>query len=472
MAQTTIAEPQSFTPAYNPIKYLIDSTNKNLTGFKYIFEVYAGATRIGRFPILPRIGDGYGEIDLSKFLSSYVSWDFEPFNITDYKAENCFFDYKLNVGEEYLAEFNYTAALTNSGGNVRINVTNTFVTGDQVNILQADGGTANPLVEGLHAVTASSSTWFEIGVAWSSVTDVNINGSVTYADNRTIVNYGITGFVGQVFNGAFKWVEFPNYDATDYTLNANTKLWLTNQPKTEFNATLAQDIWLNAKAKPQKLFFINSNGDEFTKPIGNTSSILGLAVGPNNYGTLSIVSGTLPLIKPDTTWYEVYYLDAGQKSIAYRINLDRRQSIDEYDIVFLDRLGSMSSFAFQLRTIERGEIQRDEYNKDVQGYVTGGEWKYNAHEYGFNTYFVSATKTLELTTNWMNDEMSQYFEQLLTSPQCYMKRVTYDCDEVTSEPYVPVILTTNNYEVFRQKNKNLIKYTIVVKLANNDVING
>jgi hypothetical protein len=283
MAQTTIAQPQSFTPAYNPIKFLIDSTNKNLTGFKYIFDVYDGSIRIGRFKALPRIQDGLGELDLSRFLNSYVLFDFEPSVNTDYPAINCFFDYTLEVGEEYLAEFTYTSALTNSGGNVRINVTNTFLVGDQVNILQADGGTANPLVEGLHSVTASSSTWFEIGVAWSSVTDANIDGSVTYADNRKIVDYGLTTLAGQVFNGAFKWVDFPNYDATDYTLNANTKLWLTNQPNTEYYATLAQDIWLNAKAKPsKKIVFTNSQGETFYKTTTNISSILGIAVGPNN----------------------------------------------------------------------------------------------------------------------------------------------------------------------------------------------
>ena len=473
MAQTTIAQPQDFTPAYNPIKFLIDSTNKNLTGFKYIFDVYDGSIRIGRFKVLPRIDDGLGLLDLSRFLSSYVLFDFEPNVNTDYEASNCLFNYTLEVGEEYLAEFTYTSALTNSGGNVRINVTNTFLVGDQVNIFQADGGTANPLVEGLHAVTASSGTWFEIGVAWSSVTNPNIDGSVTYANNRKIVDYGITTLGGQVFNGAFKWADFPNYDATDYTLNASNKLWLTNQPKTEYYATLAQDIWLNAKAKPsKKIIFTNSQGETFSKTTTNISSILGIAVGPNNLGTLTPQSGTLPLIKPDTTYYTFYYEDSGQKSIEYRVNIDRRISITEYDLVFLDRMGSMSSFAFQLKAYERGDVQRDEYNKDVQGYVSGGQWKYDTHAYGFNTYFVSATKTLELGTNWMNDEMSQYFEELLTSPQCYMKRATYDCDDVVSEPYVPVILTTNNYEVFRQRNKNLIKYTIVVKLANNDNING
>jgi hypothetical protein len=359
---------------------------------------------------------------------------------------------------------------------VRVNVTNTFAIGDQINITQVDGGTANPLVEGLHSVINSSGTWFEIGVPWSSVTNANIDGSVVYADNRKLVTYDITTFGKSVFNGAFGWVNFIDYDETQYTLNANTKLWLTDQPQTNFTATLGQDLWLNAKAKAGKrIYFQNSNGDILSKTIATTGNILGVAVGPNNLGTLSVVSGTLPLIKDDTTFYNFWYEDSGQKSVKYRVDIDRRESITEYDLAFLDRMGSFSSFAFQLKSYTRGEVQRDEYNKDVQGYVSGGEWKYNSQEFGFNTYFVSATKTLEITTNWITDEMSVYFEQLITSPQVFMKRVEYSCPDgvlVTSGPYVPVIVTNNSYEVFRQRNKNLIKYTLVVKLANNDTING
>jgi len=77
MAQTTIASPSAFSPAYNPIKFIIDSTNKNNTGFKYIFQVFEAGTanKIGEYKMLPRIGDGYGEQDLSKLLQSQVSWD-------------------------------------------------------------------------------------------------------------------------------------------------------------------------------------------------------------------------------------------------------------------------------------------------------------------------------------------------------------------------------------------------------------
>lgn len=40
---TIIAEPQQLMPAYNPIKYIIDNSNKNEPGFRYIFTIYAAA---------------------------------------------------------------------------------------------------------------------------------------------------------------------------------------------------------------------------------------------------------------------------------------------------------------------------------------------------------------------------------------------------------------------------------------------
>jgi hypothetical protein len=474
MAQTIIAQPQSFTPAYNPVKFIIDSTNKNLNGFKYIFDVYNGATLIGRFKTLPRIADGYGEEDLSKFLSSYVSWDFQPLVTTDYDAVNSYYNFQVKTGEEYLAQFTYTSALTNSGGFVRVNVTNTFAIGDQINLTQSDGGAANPLVEGLHSVTNSSGTWFEIGVAWSSVTNANIDGSVVYADQRKVVTYDVTSFsTKNVFNGARTFVQFTTYNQDQYNPNGPTKEWLTNQPQTEFNATLGQDLWLNVRGRVgKKIAFENDNGDSFYKTLTNNSTIEGVAVGPNNYGTLT---GTGQLITPTTKYYEFWYDDSGQKSVKYRVNLDRRESITEYDLTFLDRMGSFSSFAFQLKAIERGEVTRDEYNQDVKGYVSGGEWTYNTTEFGNSTFNLNNVKTYELNTNWLTDEMSVYFEELITSPQVFMKRVEYSCPDgvlVTSGPYVPVIVTNNTYEVFRQRNKNLIKYTLVVKLANNDSING
>ena len=490
MAQTIIAQPQAFTPAYNPIKYIVDSTNKNLTGFRYIYQVYNGATLLGSFKVVPTYSTGYGELDLSKFLSSYVKWDFDPTITQDLDAVNSFYNYDVKVGEEYLYEISYTSSLTASGTITRVNVSNVFAVGDQVNITQADSGTANPLLEGLHSVVASSSTWFDVNVPFSSITDATINGVVNYADNRKVVTYDITEFTNKkVFNGAVTWVDFVVYNESDTRLNGVTKQWLTNQPKTNFNCTLGQDLWLNARARVgKKIYFQNSDGDIYTKDIVNNDSIVQVAVGCNNYGVVTPVTGILPMIKPDTTYYDFWYSEGGaQFSQKYRVNIDRRVQINEYVISFLDRKGSFSSFAFQLKSYERGEVTRDEFNKDVQGFVTDGEWGYNYQEFGFNTFNINVTKTLELNTNWMTQEMSDYFQELTTSPQTFLKLVQYVTTEdgellldedgcpyhsAESTAYVPCIVQTNSFEVYKQRNKNLIKQSIVVKLANNDNVNG
>jgi hypothetical protein len=475
MSQSTIASPQAFSPAYNPLKFIVDSTNKNNTGFKYIFQVFEAGTanKIAEYKVLPTYVDGYGEIDLSKLLQTQVSWDLNTSSTSWYNAPNSRYLYDVKVGEEQLAEYSWTSNITNNGGNAKINVTNTFAVGDQVVITQADGGVANPQLEGLHTVLSATGSNFTVNVSFSSITDVTINGDVCYADNRKLITLNVTTFEDFiVFNGAFRWLDWSVYDNSDYKLTFADSYWLTNQPQ-QFSCTLGQDLYLNLRSAQghDRIVFVNSNGDSFYKAINNTDIISQVPVGPNNYGTLV---GTGDLIDSTVEWYEVYYRTAlSIDSQRYRINLDRRESITEYDILFLDRLGSYSSFAFQLKSYERGEITREIFNNDVKGYVSGASWNYRTEDMGFMQSNINVTKSFDLNTNWMTQDMAQYFEELLTSPQTFVKQVTYDCTEgAISTAYQPCIVQNNAYEVYQQRNKNLIKQSITIKLSNQDNING
>ena len=78
MALTLIARPQDITPAYNPIKWILDSNIKNYEGFRYVFKVMDGSSNIiAEYRLLPTYGTGYGEQDLSKLLSNYVTFDLD-----------------------------------------------------------------------------------------------------------------------------------------------------------------------------------------------------------------------------------------------------------------------------------------------------------------------------------------------------------------------------------------------------------
>jgi hypothetical protein len=493
MSQTTIASPQTFTPAYNPIKFIINSTNKNNTGFKYIFQVFEAGTanKIAEYKVLPTYGDGYGEIDLSKLLQTQVSWDLNTLSTSWYNAPNSRYRYDLSIGEEQLAEYSSTANITNNSGNTRVPATNTFVAGDQVVIIQADGGVANPQLEGLHTVLSATGSNFTVNVPFSTITDITIDGDVRYADNRKLITLGITEFGNYgVFNGAFRWLDWSVYDVADYAIGLPDAQWLTNQPQ-QFSCTLGQDLYLNlwSPGTSDKIYFVNSNGDVFYKAINNSDDISQVPVGPNNFG---ILVGTGDLITNTVDWYDVYYETASSiESLKYRINLDRRTTISEYHMLFLDRLGSYSSFAFQLKSYERGEITREIFNKDVKGYVQTSlsqpQWNYRTEDMGFMQSNINVVKSFDLNTNWMEESAGQYFEELLTSPQTFVKIVQYNTTEdglpiigedgcpihiAESTAYQPCIVQNNAYEVYQQRNKNLIKQSITIKLSNQDNVNG
>ena len=486
MAIINIARAQPLMPAYNPIKFIYDSSNNNLQGFKYIFDIYESGTanKIAEYRVMPTYGTGYGEIDLSKLLQAQVSYDLNLTNTTVYNAVNSHYKYDVKVGEEYLTTTNYTFNLTNNAGNVQINVANTFVAGDQVNITQADLGVANPNLEGLFTVLSVGVGFLVVSSPFAAVTNITINGAITYADGRkTVTRDMMTALNKFVFNGAIRWVEWPAYDYNDFMLNGFQDRFLTNLPASDFYATLSQDLWLNAVANgsptpPDTLFFQTSDGDTFEKNVTAANHVSGISMGPNNHGVLSVVSGALPMIKPTTEWYTVRYeRNALASSKQYKVNIDRRVRTVEHSILFLDRMGSWGSFAFTGRAYTTGEVTREQFNKDIPGYVeTAGidRWLYQTTETGMTNTYISTDTTISLNTDWMNQDMALYFTELISSPNTYIKISNYDadCELPESEEYVSCTILTSSFEEFKQRNKNLIKQSIVVKLANNNIVNG
>lgn len=472
MAITKIASPQVFTPAYNPCKFIVDSTNKNQLGFKYIFEIKNSITnvKIGEYRVFPQYLTGYGEIDISKLLQTKVSYDTNLYGTTAYDAANSYYKYNVNIGEEYITTVSYTSALTNNAGNVRITATHSYVAGDQVRVIQADNGVANPNLEGLFTVlSVVGTTSFTINSLWSQVTNASIDGTVSYSDNRKTVSLNLLAILYKyVFNGAMSFQDWINWQSANYILNNSSDLLLTDMPKSGFYSTLNQDLIINFgnnNVTTGFVYFENDGGNIFKKAIATNSYISGVPVGTNNYGVLTTVSGSGVLVDSSTEYYDFWYTNSAGTihSQKYRVNIDKRCVIEDYSLLFLDRMGSYGSFAFQLRAYEKGTVQRQGFNRDVQGSVTSSEWGYTSDAFGQSIYSSNVTKTLDLNTNWMTEEMSIYFEQLITSPLVYLK--------MPNETYVAVTINENSFEVNNQRNKKLFKKSITVAFANQNTIN-
>ena len=490
MALVTQATPQVLTPAYNPVKYIYSSSNVSLQGFKFIFDIYESGTlnKIAEYRVLPTYSTGFGEIDLSKLLQAQVSYDLNLTNTSAYNATNSHYKYDVHVGEEYLTTTLYTFALTEYltapySGKVQINVANTFIVGDQINITQnLPGPTANPNLEGLFTVLVANAAYIVVSSPWGTVTNPGTGGAITYADGRKTVTRDMALSLNKyVFNGAIKWSEWPSYDYQDYMLNGFQDRFLTSLPPANYFATLSQDLWLNAVADgsptpPDTMVFENDGGNIFEKNVTATAHVSGISVGPNNFGTLTLVFGTGNLIEPTTTFYTVSYERNGfPSSKKYKINIDRRIRTTEYSILFLDKLGSWGSFAFTLNSYEKGNVMREQFNQDVPGFINGvNQWDYALTERGMTNTYISTDTTIDLATNFMTMDMANYFTELISSPFTYVKKSNYaaDCELPESEEYISCNIMTSDYQVYNQRNKNLIKQNVTIKLANNNIVNG
>lgn len=476
MAITIEGQPQNMTAGYNPVMYYLSSTNVNEEGFRYIVEVYLSGTATKlfekRYP--PRPIDGFAEINISRDLQAYLSAN-EPFGVSSQNATNHYVGYDIKFGEEYKVAWDFTDYVFNNGQTGFWQVPNVtphpFVVGDQVSVvLTTMPGDFRDALQGQFSVIevvdayniTTSLPWIGTGAA--------VTGQIFYSDNRKSRFTNLASVTQQMsFNGALNMGSFKDWDYTNYSLDGNG-LFLTNQPN-DFRVTPTQDIYmayLHAFSPlDRRMYFETNNGDLGYKSItSNNTTGIGLAdVGTNGLGSLTMLVGTLPLIDDSTEWYEFYVATTSgvQLSEKKRMYLNRTCSIEDYEIVFLDRLGSFSSFPFQLRSMDKGNISRLSYNKkfgDVN--TTSNTFEFNTWDSGRTTYHVDLSKDLTLNTNWLTDSESVYFEELLTSGYTYIK--------IDGEYFACQVQETT-FETQRQKNKNLIRKTIVVKLSVDTPIN-
>ena len=473
---TIIAQPAQLMPAYNPIKYIIDNTNKNEPGFRYIFTIYPAAGShipanvVAQYRVLPVYGTGYGEQDISRLMQSLVTWKFASGQVNE-----SWYQYDVDLGFEYIDNIGYTAALTIDGLNTNItsSTAHSFIVGDQIVITQADGGVANPALEGLHTViSVTNSTNFTVNVLFSTITNININGNITYADLRKtqVLNDALITNK-EVFNGAFSSGIYAQgaFDLSGTYLGITDPSYaltsLSNPNFVQNSAATAASIVENSYS----LYYIMCrvyNGVTYSVSYYDTATDA-LIAGPSQP-----VSPANGLFNFDVYWINTmtgdFYVEiTGTNSSRFRyyFQLDTRCLINYDTLYYLDRMGSWQSFAFQLKTYEKGQITREMYNQHIDGQVVSSKWVYSTDAMGNRTYNTNVAYSLDLNTNWMDQFNADRFQELLTSPQVfYVKPVdgnTYACT-----------VEATGFENFRQRNKNLIKQSVTIKLALNTPING
>jgi hypothetical protein len=429
---------------------------------------------IARFNVAPRT-DGIGYLDISSIVRSLVSWQIPTANFNDGNL-NSYANVKIQVGESYLEPYIYTDIQQN-GDYVELvgSGATTYVAGDQINIEQNDGGVAMPNMEGLFTVVSVAGNDVTINRLWADVIYSMIGGEVTYADNRKTESLNLDSEQVEFINACLDFSTFRTYNEADYlvtnTLSTTKKLWTNANFYGIPKLYKTQDIFATVKNTiPATTFRVrvtttDSDGNTYLYyyDADNNNDLQQIRLF-GDFGTITTVGGsTLPVIKDTTLTVQVEVRSGTtQLSQSYFFDVDNRCRINDYEIMFLDRLGGWGSFAFELKDKEDVTVKRETFRK-MLGEVTNTGFSYASNDVGLETYYSKLERLYTLNSNWMSEENSLYFEELISSPKTFLK---------INGTYFGCNVRTLNTTVEKFKNKNMVMKTIEVVLSNEQVING
>lgn len=490
MAYTISGSPQTFTPVYNPIVFYVDSDNKNEDGFKYICDIYssATATRIASIKVFPRPGDGLGVLNINQLLENEVSYTFPIVNNEIAAATKNIVNYDIEFGEEYYKQWAFTG--TSAGpsifsGLTLLNGTDLppFNNGDEISISTITPS-IYPTLQGFTTVAASGATQLLTNIPWIN-SNSGATGTIRYADGAKSLIPNVTSISGySAFNGAVSHKDFIVYSGTQYTLAQGfPRDFLTDLPN-YYPVKLSNDLYLNFHTntftnQPRKLFIstYDSNGNqigelEYTTNIitpFNSDFIQYINLGPNgiaNYDmTLAFSSGTTALTNINIDSYSTQFentADIISAKYFYKINRDcfRYENIE---LLFQDRWGSFIPANFELQNVRTINWSQSQYNT-FAGDLTNGTFNYDTYSRGSNTINTDVITELSIKSNWISEDVANYWQQLYTSPLVYIKE---------GGVYWPVTIKDNKRELTTKNNKKNISYTMTIQYGFKDrVQNG
>jgi hypothetical protein len=501
MAASIVSEPFSIHPAYNPVVYYFASGEYAFPGFRYVVELFvSGAASPFRtlkiVPAPPQDGftPGRGYVDISRLLQDNLvdappETSFDTGTDTWYDGSDKVFNYDIKVGQEYILNWAYTDFGFYTGNYLAFaDLTSTtphsFVVGDQIQIANSQiYNDCRDQLSGFYTVFAVPDPYTVVTTAAypPNCTDV-AGGTARYADGR------VSQFLNQsrrlnrkAFDRAYSLPAFKNYNALDMIPDGvpypNGQM-VTNAPRADFQIKdfqhLTWPFFDNLTNRQQYILFQTSNGGVYRMDITGTAELKMVAVGANAAPD-TIIVGTLPMIQPTTQWIKfAAYQDSSatlRTSELFQITIDQDCCKNKMELVFKDRAGAYSSFAFCLNMFEKGTIQRTSFRKELGEQDLSNPFAFNTWDKGLTNFDVNVTKEFTLNTDWMTDGMSVYFEELLTSPEVYGRFVFENINTAPVDVWYAVQILDSTFETQRQQNKKLIRKTVTVRLANNDSIN-
>ena len=319
---------------------------------------------------------------------------------------------------------------------------------------------------------------------------INTSGELVTTDIKDSSLY-------RLFNGYLKYSDILDlvgndfgYNLRDFNLNSSTKSFLTNSPSTQYAnlddyGTFPLLILLD-NLEYIKLTYFNSSGSTLgTENIDKTEAngafntytgvtemeLLYFGCFPGNLqGSSSTFAGfvTAGSIQGGSIVVQAFDVLNAEISKEYTINLNcpTLKGFNPIRLTWLNQWGAWDYYTFTMKSSKTISTKGSTYQQ-LAGSWNGTAYRLDGFKGGKKAFRVNATEKITMNTDFVNESESEWFEELINSPEVYiLEGFQSDITNSALNTYVtPVRLTTSNYTKKTVANDKLMQYTFEVEKA-------
>ena len=299
-----------------------------------------------------------------------------------------------------------------------------------------------------------------------------------------------------IFNGYLKYTDVLDlvdvnfgYSLSNFNLSSSTDSFLSNAPSTQY-ANLEDYGTLsflapNDNLKYIKLKYIDSTGSLLAQENVDRLTVNGAYDGYNGYiGMELLYFGCFPanLQNWSTTFQalvtagtiqggkiliEAFNSGAISKDYTININCPSLKGFEPIRLAWMNQWGAWDYYTFNMKSTKMISTKGSTYQQ-LEGSWNKSAYRIDSFKGGKKAFRVNATEKITMNTDFVNESESEWFEELINSPEVYILKGYNDVVETSSalNQYVtPVRLTTSSFTKKTVANDKLMQYTFEVEKA-------
>lgn len=431
-------ETDTLYPVYNPIEYLVSSSDTTPLNFKIVVEVFRDPSGdnefVGRLRCDVRPSTNQILVNVAELIDGYLTENITSIvnEETDIYTESSVFEkFKVNFREYYGNP--PTAQGTQVSGNTVFVYNGAFKYRDRFGVVDND-----------------APNWKTTYIETTTTADTKhtfLHGIANYYDTDTGAQGGLIP-------------SSPNQNLNWMPLN----VYQTLQLRWRHGAYDKEGVGVHLLNEG---FSVAQTGytDDYSSPA--SLAIRSINLTPDNLSSNADFTATIALSSSHKYMVVFLYDPEGDGQgwkvrttpfMLYKLEHEECSNYDTFEIVWLNHLGGFDSYLFQGRSTKNDNIKRQTYQREVTN-ISGTSIVHNMHEQKTGTHHTSLVERFKIQSKnipeWLHDGM----RDLVASPLVYWK---------TNGVYVQIAPIVNSFEYKTSVGDKVFNFGLEFELNHNE----